>query len=149
MLETYSKQQLQTLVGYEVKDSAGEKVGYVDDQTGQPEWIGNGLPSGHRYLAPLQGMTHEGDSVRVPWTKEQIQSAPTDDELDTAASSSVRAITSRSPGSRRKRLTATTGSNRPASAQTGTPGSASGSTKSGPSASGSKARPGAALGFVV
>ena len=30
MLETYSKQQLQTLVGYEVKDSAGEKVGYVD-----------------------------------------------------------------------------------------------------------------------
>ena len=89
MLETYSEQQLQTLVGYEVKDRDGEKVGYVDvvfldDQTEQPEWIGiwNGLPNGHRYLAPLQGITHEGDSVRVPWTKEQIESAPTYDEQD-------------------------------------------------------------------
>jgi sporulation protein YlmC with PRC-barrel domain len=41
MLETYSEQQLQPLVVYEVKDSAGEKVGYVDvvfvdDETGQP-----------------------------------------------------------------------------------------------------------------
>ena len=90
MLETYSEQQLQTLVGYEVKDSAGEKVGYVDvvfvdDETGQPEWIGiwNGLPNGHRYLAPIQGVTHEGDSVRVPSTKEQIESAPRYDEQDT------------------------------------------------------------------
>lgn len=90
MLETYSEQQLRPLVGYEVKDSAGEKVGYVDvvfvdDQTGQPEWIGiwNGLPRGHRHLVPLQGITHEGDSVRVPWTKEQIESAPTYDEQDT------------------------------------------------------------------
>jgi sporulation protein YlmC with PRC-barrel domain len=90
MLETYSEQQLQMLVGYEVKDSAGGRVGYVDvvfvdDQSGQPEWIGiwNGLPNGHRFLAPLQGITHEGDSVRVPWTKEQIESAPRYDEQDT------------------------------------------------------------------
>ena len=121
MLETYSEQQLQTLVGYEVKDSAGEKVGYVDlvfldDQTGQPEWIGiwNGLPRGHHYLAPLQGITHEGDSVRVLRGR-RSRSSPL--RLTTsrtlAASSSVRAITSRSPRSRRKRLTVTTGSSRP------------------------------------
>jgi hypothetical protein len=90
MLENYSEQQLQTLVGYEVEDSAGEKAGYVDvvfldDQTGQPEWIGlwNGLPNGHRYLVPIRGVTHQGDSVQVPWTKEQIESAPTYDEQDT------------------------------------------------------------------
>jgi sporulation protein YlmC with PRC-barrel domain len=128
MLETYSEQQLQTLVGYEVKDSAGEKVGYVDlvfldDQTGQPEWIGlwNGLPNGHRYLAPLHGITHEGDSVRVPWTKEQIESAPTYDEQDTRGLVIGDGDTFGIPAEQEETAHRHYGLEPPASAQAGTP----------------------------
>jgi hypothetical protein len=31
---------------------------------------------------PLQNITHEADEIRLPWTKEQVESAPTYDEED-------------------------------------------------------------------
>jgi sporulation protein YlmC with PRC-barrel domain len=89
MLETYSHEQLRELVGHEVHDRDGKKVGYVDlifvdTDTGKPEWMGvwNGLPRGKRHLAPLVGIRREKDEIILPWTKEQVESAPTYDEED-------------------------------------------------------------------
>jgi PRC-barrel domain len=89
MLDTYSHEQLRELVGHEVRDRDGESIGYVDVvfhdiDTHQPEWMGvwNGLPRGKRHLVPLLGIAHEADEIRVPSTKEQVESAPTYDEED-------------------------------------------------------------------
>jgi hypothetical protein len=89
MLENYSNEQLYDLVGHEIRDSEGESVGYVDVifndvDTGAPEWMGvwNGLPGGKRHLVPLQGITRDRDEIILPWTKEQVESAPTYDEED-------------------------------------------------------------------
>lgn len=88
MLETYSDEQLRALVGHEVHDRDGEKVGYVDlvfadDDTGRLEWMGvwRGTPGAERHLVPLAGITHE-DEIILPWTKEQVESSPTYDEED-------------------------------------------------------------------
>jgi hypothetical protein len=89
MLETYSNEQLRDLVGHEARDSEGDSVGYVDvvfndDETGAPEWMGvwNGFPGGKRHLVPLQGITRDRDEIVLPWTKGQVESAPTYDEED-------------------------------------------------------------------
>jgi hypothetical protein len=89
MLENYSDEQLRDLVGHEVHDSEGERVGYVDlvfqdDESGRSEWMGvwRGLPGGHRHLVPLAGIRRDRDEIRLPWSKEQVESAPTYDEDD-------------------------------------------------------------------
>jgi hypothetical protein len=89
MLENYSHEQLRELVGHEVRDANGESVGYVDVvfndvDSGTPEWMGiwNGLWRGKRHLVPLPGITRDRDEIVLPWTKEQVESAPTYDEED-------------------------------------------------------------------
>jgi sporulation protein YlmC with PRC-barrel domain len=89
MLDSYSHEQLRELVGHEVRDREGRSIGFVDvvftdADTGQLEWLGlwNGLPGGKRHLVPLQEIVHEADEIRVPWTKDQVESAPTYDEDD-------------------------------------------------------------------
>ena len=89
MLETYSHEQLHDLVGHEVHDREGKKVGYVDlvfidTDTGAAEWMGiwNGLPRGKRHLVPLQGIRRDRDEIVLPWIKELVESAPTYDEED-------------------------------------------------------------------
>lgn len=89
MLARYSEEQLRSLVGHEVHDRDDKTVGYVDlmfqdATTHRLEWMGvwNGFPGGKRHLVPLEGATQSADEIRVPWTKEQIESAPTYDEED-------------------------------------------------------------------
>ena len=91
MLEQRSDDQIKELVGREVLDSTGEPVGYVDvyfvdDDTGRPEWLGvwNGWPNGPRTLVPIKGaeQAEAAGPVRVLFTKEQIETAPSYDEED-------------------------------------------------------------------
>jgi hypothetical protein len=93
MLEHMSVEEVGRYVGHEMIDVNGEKVGYVDVvftdiDSGTPEWIGvwNGLPGARRYLVPLRGVAVEpdvdGDPLRLPWTKDRVETAPTYDEED-------------------------------------------------------------------
>lgn len=90
MAEGVGRAEIARLNGREVLDANGESVGYVDvmfadDGTGEPEWLGvwNGVwHTKPRVLVPVEGIRMEGDRVRVPWTKDQIEAAPSYDEED-------------------------------------------------------------------
>ena len=90
MLETYSQEELRSLVGHEVVDANGKTVGYVDlifvdDATGRPEWIGlwNGVwGTRPRVLVPLRGLELVEDELRLPWSADVVREAPTYDEED-------------------------------------------------------------------
>jgi hypothetical protein len=90
MAEGVGPEEIARLNGREVLDANGESVGYVDvmfadDGTGEPEWLGvwNGVwHTKPRVLVPVEGIRMEGDRVRVPWTKDQIEAAPSYDEED-------------------------------------------------------------------
>jgi sporulation protein YlmC with PRC-barrel domain len=69
--------------GADLIDSSGQKVGkveeiYLDQETDQPEWalVRTGLFAGKGTFVPLVGASPEGDHLRVPHTKEQIETAP-------------------------------------------------------------------------
>jgi sporulation protein YlmC with PRC-barrel domain len=69
--------------GRTLLDSAGEKVGviedvYVDQQTKKPEWVlvkADPL-RGRKTFVPLPVLRWEGDQLQAPYRKEQITSAP-------------------------------------------------------------------------
>jgi hypothetical protein len=90
MLETYELEELRPLVGHEVIDANGESVGYIDlifrdDETGRPEWLGvwNGVwDTKPRVLVPIRGIEVIDDEIRLPWTKDVVQNAPSYDEED-------------------------------------------------------------------
>lgn len=61
----------------------GSKVGsvseiYLDNDTGQPEWalVSSGLLGTKSTFVPLAGASSDGDTVRVPYPKDQIAGAP-------------------------------------------------------------------------
>ena len=71
--------------GMTAVDRDGDKIGkiedvYLDQDTGQPEWLaiseGGLFGSGKIAFVPLAEATVQGDSVRVPYEKSQVQSAP-------------------------------------------------------------------------
>jgi uncharacterized protein (TIGR02271 family) len=71
------------LPGRNLVDANGDKVGsigqlYLDDDSGEPEWVTvrTGLFGLNESFVPLQDATTEGDTVRVPYTKDQIKAAP-------------------------------------------------------------------------
>ena len=73
----------QSIAGKDVVGADGEKIGkveelYLDTQTEQPEWISvsTGLFGGHVSLVPLAQATEEAGSLRVPFSKDQVKSAP-------------------------------------------------------------------------
>jgi uncharacterized protein (TIGR02271 family) len=75
--------RLAEMRGETVYDSAGEKIGKVeeifyDQQTGQPEWlgIGTGIFSSKRVLVPVQGASTTEDGVSVAYDKERVKDAP-------------------------------------------------------------------------
>ena len=79
------------LYGRTVYASDGEKLGRVDDvlleSDGSPAYVetSKGLFSGRRHVMPVDGMSLDGDDLRVAYTKDQIESAPPvnqDDEID-------------------------------------------------------------------
>jgi uncharacterized protein (TIGR02271 family) len=77
-IETAQAWQGRTMV-----DPAGDKLGtidaiYLDDETGQPEWatVTSGLFSAKSAFVPLAQAQDTGDSVRVPYDKQQVKNAP-------------------------------------------------------------------------
>ena len=78
-IETVQSWQGRTMV-----DPAGDKLGtidavYLDDETGQPEWatVTSGLFTAKTAFVPLAQAQATGDSVQVPYDKDQVKSAPT------------------------------------------------------------------------
>jgi uncharacterized protein (TIGR02271 family) len=78
-----TQDQIQTISGGTVVDSAGDKIGkagqvYLDDQTGDPDWVtvNTGMFGSSESFVPLQGAAVEGDTLRVAYTKAQVKDAP-------------------------------------------------------------------------
>jgi uncharacterized protein (TIGR02271 family) len=75
---------IQSWQGRTMVDPAGDKLGtidaiYLDDETGQPEWatVTRGLFSAKAAFVPLAQAQDLGDSVQVPYDKQQVTDAPT------------------------------------------------------------------------
>src|SRR3954451_9087472 len=71
------------LRGRQLVDRDGDKIGkideiYLDEQTGQPEWlaVNTGLFGSNVSFVPLAQASTEGDTVRVPYEKSQVKDAP-------------------------------------------------------------------------
>lgn len=77
-------------IGSTLVDREGQKVGkieqvYLDDQSGQPEWVtvSTGLFGRANTFVPVQGARHDGDQVVAGWTKDVIKDAPrVEDDAD-------------------------------------------------------------------
>ena len=70
-------------IGRQAVGQDGEKIGkveeiYLDDQTGQPEWLAikTGLFGSKVSFAPLAGATADGDALRIPHGKDKVKGAP-------------------------------------------------------------------------
>ncbi len=92
MQNTITTDTLRQLQGKPVFDNAGQKIGgiadiYLDDRTNQPEWIGLGAGMfGMKHIVvPLQEAQVDGDSIRVPYSKDKIKDVRyvgTEDHVD-------------------------------------------------------------------
>jgi len=90
MLETYSIDELRSIVGHEVVDMNGKSVGYVDlifvdNDSGRAEWVGvwNGVwETRPRVLVPIRGAELVEDEIRVPYASDIIEAAPTYEDED-------------------------------------------------------------------
>src|SRR5215204_5369108 len=78
-IDTVQRWQGRTMV-----DLAGDKLGtidaiYLDDETGQPEWatVTSGLFTATTAFVPHAQAQDTGDSVQVPYDKDQVKNAPT------------------------------------------------------------------------
>jgi uncharacterized protein (TIGR02271 family) len=83
MQDVMSVEELAQLRGAPVYDSAGDKIGAVeeifwDEQSEQPEWIGigTGFFGTKRVLVPVQGASSDGEALTVPYAKEQVKDSP-------------------------------------------------------------------------
>jgi hypothetical protein len=72
--------------GREVVDREGQKVGtfdeiYLDEGTNEPAWaaVKSGPFRLRRRVVPIVGVQPDGDRIRLPFTKDQVKSAPTID----------------------------------------------------------------------
>src|SRR5215217_4126672 len=77
-IETAQAWQGRTMV-----DPTGDKLGtidaiYLDNETGQPEWatVTSGLFTAKTAFVPLAQAQDVGDSVQVPYDKDQVKDAP-------------------------------------------------------------------------
>ena len=83
METTFTTERIEELRGQPVLDTSGEKIGkvdevFVDQDTGQPEWIGlgTGMFGSKRVLVPVKGAETRGDGVYVPYSKDQVKDTP-------------------------------------------------------------------------
>jgi len=70
-------------VGRTLIDRNGDKIGriddlYLDDDTGQPEWlaVSTGLFGTRLSFVPIRGAESRGEDMVSQWTKEQVKDAP-------------------------------------------------------------------------
>jgi uncharacterized protein (TIGR02271 family) len=83
MQDTLTLDRLTTMTGTAVYSSDGDKIGtideiFVDQETGQPEWIGlgTGFFGTKRVLVPVTGAEVAEDRVTVPYSKNQVKDTP-------------------------------------------------------------------------
>jgi uncharacterized protein (TIGR02271 family) len=76
-------ERLQEMNGQPVMDSAGQQIGkveeiFVDDQSGQPEWvgIGTGFLGTKRVLVPVQGASMSDGGLTVGYDTEKVKGSP-------------------------------------------------------------------------
>ena len=76
-------QTAESYMGRTAVDPQGDKIGkigqvYVDDVTGQPDWVtvNTGLFGTKEHFAPLQGASITGDDVVLPFDKDVVKGAP-------------------------------------------------------------------------
>jgi len=80
---TDAQSDLQGWIGHTAVDQQGNKIGkveeiYVDDESGQPEWLAikTGLFGAKLTFAPIAGATNAGDDLQLPYTKDLVKDAP-------------------------------------------------------------------------
>jgi uncharacterized protein (TIGR02271 family) len=80
---TMTTDELMAAQGTPVYSSEGEKIGsvdevFVDEETGQPEWIGlgAGFLKTKRALVPVAGAELREDAIYVPYSKQQVKNTP-------------------------------------------------------------------------
>src|SRR3954447_15876335 len=78
-----TEQDITTVIGSNAVDNDGDKLGkvgqgYLDDQTGRPEWVTvhTGLFGSHETFVPLSEATVSGGTLRVPYEKAKVKDAP-------------------------------------------------------------------------
>ncbi|GAB3195194.1 PRC and DUF2382 domain-containing protein [Geodermatophilus arenarius] len=78
-----STDTISRVIGQDVYDEAGEKIGsasevYLDDETGQPEWatVRTGLFGTKESFVPLRDADLTNDGLRVRVSKAQVKDAP-------------------------------------------------------------------------
>jgi uncharacterized protein (TIGR02271 family) len=83
MRDSWTIERLGELRGAPVYDSAGEKIGKVEEivfdmQTDEPEWIGlgTGFFGTKRVLVPVAGAETRDDGIFVGYSKEQVKDSP-------------------------------------------------------------------------
>lgn len=98
MRDQWTIERLGELRGSPVYDSAGEKIGKVeeifyDTQTGGPEWIGlgTGFFGTKRVLVPVAGASVRDDGLVVPYAKDMVKDSPDidSDEISPSLESSL------------------------------------------------------------
>jgi uncharacterized protein (TIGR02271 family) len=89
MSNTYETEQMRQWIGHTAVDSNGDKVGkihdvYEDDMSSGPEWlaISTGWFGTKMSFAPVAGTRADGDTLILPWTKDQIKNSPAFDTND-------------------------------------------------------------------
>jgi PRC-barrel domain len=72
--------------GRQVVDQEGDKIGtfdeiYLDEGTNEPAWaaVKTGVFTRRRRVVPISTAEADGSHIRVPFTKDQVKSAPTID----------------------------------------------------------------------
>jgi uncharacterized protein (TIGR02271 family) len=83
MNKTFTGDRIEELHGLDVYDREGDKIGsvdelFVDQQTGQPEWIGlgTGFFGTKRVLVPFQGADVRDDGLFVPYDRDRVKDTP-------------------------------------------------------------------------
>jgi uncharacterized protein (TIGR02271 family) len=82
-MSTDQVQTLQAWRGHELVDAEGNKIGkiheiYLDQDTGQPEWlaVSTGMFGTKVSFVPLTGVKAQEDRLVSRWTKDQVKDAP-------------------------------------------------------------------------
>lgn len=98
MRDQWTIERLGELRGSPVYDSAGEKIGKVDEiyydmETRQPEWLGlgTGFFGNKRLLAPIAGAEERDGNLYLRYSKEQVKDSPAieSDEIEPGYESSL------------------------------------------------------------
>ena len=83
MQDVLSQEQAAAIQGAPLFSADGDRVGsveeiFVDQETGQPEWlgVGTGMLGTKRVLVPIQGADVREDGVFAPYSKDQIKATP-------------------------------------------------------------------------